>query len=162
MLGPAIVNRHHKRNRFLIAMFMWQACAQPFLSRIDPYIAAALIFSLNLPFALYAYGAASNRFWYYLAYISFLALFINIVMSIAYHYMHIDQLDPNSYLFYRDKTDTAMIAIALIQTYLVIKVTNGYRGDIRQFIRDAIVRARFDIGRAKLVLRGIRVVDEDI
>ncbi len=161
MIYPAIVNKHHYKNRFLIGLFVLQGAVQPFLSNIDPYLCYAAIFVLNLPFAIYAWSSGINKTWLYIAGITFVILLINMFMAPIYHYMHTEQLDPVQYLIYDDLSLIAILSLRTVQAYLIIKATDGFRGDIQYYLHDIRVRFNGDFNRYKLGLRNSRINEEN-
>ena len=129
LMRPAYANLHNK-NFVLIGLFAVQCAIQPFFAIGDPNTNYLIIVLIGVFYAKYTLANECNKYWYWLTRFTLLSAYISLIECLLFnsgisnsHFSH---------AFIVDKY--AIMAITIVQTMLIIIITNGYRREFRAFI----------------------------
>ncbi len=158
LIYPFVINRYYTKYRVLISLFVAQGVIQTFLAGLDPYVVYAVTFVMNAAFFTYVDLVRANVWGRYLVSASVAVWLAGITTMPGYRLMYTDQITPEQYLIYDNYVTIAIILLTALQTWLIIRATDGYRG-IRQRVEN--IWLGISVNRSRVTRRDRKTRNHD-
>ena len=115
---------------------MTQAAFQFTLETGNPYLNFLLIVGYSVPYSVFAWQKKKNVYWVLVAASSCLVAAITVISMLLFSLFESGVITPHETLETFETIQWSLFFTTIIQVYLIVRATNGYRGifnDIKNF-----------------------------